>query len=136
MVASRSVGSVGGGRCRRRAALLGAAVVAGVSLAGAAYAAVPGEDGVIHGCYTADGTLRVIDPSSSDRRKRECTSRETAVSWNQEGPQGEAGPAGEPGPAGADGAMGPAGPAGEPGARGAQGEKGDTGRARRVPTVA
>jgi len=42
---------------------LGGAVVA-ASMAGTAYAAIPGGDGAIHGCYTkSGGTLRVIDAS-------------------------------------------------------------------------
>ena len=128
-------GSVRSSRGRRRAVLLGAAVVVGVPLAGVAYAAVPGEDGVIHGCYAADGALRVLDTASSDRRKRECTSRETAISWNQEGPQGNTGPAGpegEVGPQGDPGPVGEPGPQGEKGPQGEvgpQGEKGDAGAA-------
>ena len=131
-------GSVRSSRGRRRAVLLGAAVVVGVPLAGVAYAAVPDEDGVIHGCYAADGALRVLDTASSDRRKRECTSRETAIFWNQEGPQGSAGPAGtqgapgekgDPGPAGPSGEKGDTGPQGDVGPAGPQGPKGDTGAA-------
>ena len=97
---------------RRTLVVLTAAAVA-VSLTGAAWAAVPdGETNAIHGCYSQDGALRVIDPSSSDRKLRECTSKETAITWNQEGPSGEAG---LPGADGAQGVQGPAGPQGEPG---------------------
>jgi hypothetical protein len=38
--------------------------IATVALAGTAYAAIPGGDGTIHGCYAkSGGTLRVIDAS-------------------------------------------------------------------------
>ena len=71
-------------------------VVLGVMLiAGIAVASIPGPDGVIHGCYkTSDGKLRVIDSSAS------CASGETALAWNQTGPQGATGatgPQGTPG---------------------------------------
>ncbi len=61
-------------------------------------------DGLIHGCVkNRKGTLRVVsDPS-------ECKSRETPLSWNQQGPQGE------PGVDGVDGEPGEPGPEGPPG---------------------
>jgi hypothetical protein len=78
------------------------AAVAAASLAGTAYATIPGGDGVIHGCYAkSGGTLRVIDASVTN-----CKSGETALNWSQ---QGQPGPQGEPGPPG---------PQGEPGAPG------------------
>ena len=49
---------------------------------------------VINGCIKGNGTLKIVaDPS-------DCTSRETPISWNQAGPQGEPG---EPGPQGEPG---------------------------------
>jgi hypothetical protein len=65
-------------------------------------AAIPDPSGVIHACYRANGNLRLVDKSN-------CTSSETALTWNQTGPQG---PAGAPGPQGQSGAPGPAGVAG------------------------
>ena len=94
---------------RRRAAVVLTAAAVAVSLTGAAWAAVPDADERLHGCYSADGALRVVDPSSSDRKLRECTSRETAITWNQEGPAGAPGTAGAPGRRGS-GCAGPAGP--------------------------
>jgi hypothetical protein len=45
---------------------------------------IPGEDGVIHGCYNnSKGTLRVIDATTDS-----CNDRETAISWNQQGVPG------------------------------------------------
>src|SRR5688500_4540163 len=77
---------------RGRTVVVCAVAVVAVPLGGAAWAAVPeGETNVIHACYSREGALRVIDTSSGDRRLNQCTSKETALSWNQEGPQGESG---------------------------------------------
>jgi hypothetical protein len=91
------------------------AVVGTIVLASAiVYAAIPDPNGVFHGCYAkAKGTLRVIDPSTSN-----CSSKEVAITWNQTGLAGPAGPAGQSGPAGQ---TGPAGPAGPPGPAGVSG---------------
>jgi hypothetical protein len=63
-----------------------AALLAG----GVAYATIPDANGVIHGCYqTSKGDLREIDSSSST-----CKNGETALDWNQTGPQGPSGPRG------------------------------------------
>jgi len=78
-----------------------------VATGGLAVAAMPDEDGVIHACVSADGAIRVIDPSSSDPKKRSCKSTETSLNWNQQA---------EPGAAGAVGPAGPTGPAGPQGA--------------------
>ena len=87
--------------------LVGAVVAA--SLAGTAYATIPGGDGVIHACYAkSGGTLRVIDASVTN-----CKSGETALNWSQQG---------QPGPKGDPGGPGPAGPPGEQGEPGAPGE--------------
>lgn len=66
---------------------------------GAAIAAIPdSDDGEIHGCYDKSGTLRVIDAQAGAT----CTTgKETALVWNQEGPQGDPGTPGTPGSAGA-----------------------------------
>ena len=69
------------------------------------HAAIPDASGVIYACYRANGNLRLVDKSS-------CTSSETALTWNQTGPQG---PAGTPGP---QGATGPQGQPGTPGPAG------------------
>jgi hypothetical protein len=52
---------------------------------------------VIHGCYGPSGGLRVVTSST------DCRSPETAISWNQQGKQGEPGPQGKPGLAGPSG---------------------------------
>jgi hypothetical protein len=87
-------------RPRRPTAPLVISVLALVAaLGGVAYSAIPDPMGVIHGCYTTQGsrTLRIIDSAES------CTANETALNWSQQGP------------AGATGVQGPAGPQGPPG---------------------
>src|ERR1700734_1580528 len=95
----------------------GLAAVA-LAVAGTAYASIPDSGGVIHGCYLKGiGSLRVIDSPS-----QKCINGlETAIQWNQTGPQGPQGPAGP------KGATGPQGPAGGQGPQGDTGPKGDPG---------
>jgi Lamin Tail Domain len=99
-----------------RLKMLAALGVAVVALSGAALAAIPDGNGVIHGCRKVDGgALRVVARASA------CRSRERPLSWSQRGPAGPAGPAGATGaagPAGPKGATGPQGPAGPPGPAG------------------
>jgi hypothetical protein len=73
-----------------------------VALGGVAYSSIPDASGVIHGCYTTQGsrTLRVIDSAES------CLGSETALNWSQQGPAGPTGPAGAQGPQGAQGPPG------------------------------
>jgi Collagen triple helix repeat (20 copies) len=108
----------------RRGWAVGGAAVVLCTAAGLAYAAIPGSDSVIKGCYAKQsGDLRVIDAEAG----KTCLSSEIPLSWNQTGPtgppgakgekgdpgpQGLPGEQGEPGPQGIDGAQGPAGPAG------------------------
>ena len=68
-------------------------------------AAIPDPSGAIHACYRSNGNLRLVDKSG-------CTGAETALTWNQTGPQG---PAGAAGPAGTPGPQGAPGPQGQPG---------------------
>lgn len=107
-----------------------AATVAG---AGIGYAAIPGGDGVIRGCYaTSDGLLaiphakgdiRVVDSADA------CRTYERPLSWSQVGPKGDRGLQGIQGVPGKDGSTGPAGPQGVPGANGERGPQGETGGA-------
>lgn len=84
---------------REMVAAAASAVVASVLVASVAWAAIPGDGGVIQGCYTkVGGVLRVIDTA----RGQAChPSFETPISWSQAGPQG---PPGADGADGADGA--------------------------------
>ena len=90
----------------RRAILLALSTVFVLTVAGVAFGAIPGTDGVIHGCYLNDGSLRVIDTEAGAK----CRAGEIELFWNQTGPQG---PEGEQGPQGPQGLQGPQGPAGE-----------------------
>ena len=67
-------------------------VVLAALTAGVVQASIPDSSGVIHGCYSKkDGSLRAIDTGSGGT----CDAKkETALDWNQTGPQGPVGPAG------------------------------------------
>src|SRR5215207_5809794 len=74
--------------------IAGLLVAAGLAVAaGVAYATIPGQNGVIHGCYNKAGILRVIDASAGEA----CAAGETALEWNQQGPPGAQGPPGSAG---------------------------------------
>lgn len=106
---------------RMTAAALAALLVTG---AGLAYASIPDQNQVIHGCYkTLDGKLRVIDTGAGDS----CLSSEVSLDWNQQGPQGPTGPQGPQGPAGPSGSQGPQGIQGIQGPQGQQGPVGSGG---------
>jgi hypothetical protein len=88
-----------------------------LSVNGIASAVIPDSSGVINGCYVpSTGELRVAD--TQDGTPPVCSTRETALTWNQTGPAG---------PQGAPGAQGPAGGQGPAGARGAIGPRGRIG---------
>ena len=85
------------------------------ALAGAAWAAIPDASGEFHGCVNnRTGVLRVIDPSKTGFAGQCIIHRhgETAITWNQTGPQGPKGDTGSQGPAGPQGSQGPQGPQG------------------------
>jgi hypothetical protein len=81
-----------GGLLRRRSGplMLGAAAL--LALAAVAGAAIPdSDDGEIHACYQKNqGQLRVINAEDGEA----CRPSEKALTWNQEGVQGETGPRG------------------------------------------
>jgi hypothetical protein len=96
---------------------------------GALATAYASTNGIIHACVK-DGNLRILSANQT------CKSKETALDWNIQGPQGPKGDKGNPGPQGLKGDKGDTGPQGTPGAPGAkgdtgpqglQGDKGDTG---------
>ncbi len=78
----------------------------GVSALGVAVmVGIPDASGVIHACYSnSKGEVRLVESAS------DCKNNETAIAWNQTGPQGPQGPQGQ---------VGPQGPAGQPRAVGA-----------------
>src|SRR4051812_4864065 len=73
-----------------------ASAVTALLVGGIAWAAVPGRNGVISGCYNnKTGALRVIDAS-----KGKCPSGSTRLTWNQKGATGPKGATGVQGPQG------------------------------------
>ena len=111
-----------------RAAVFAAAALAVIGVvAGVAYATIPDGGGVIHACYqNLSGALRVIDTDAGDA----CHSSETALNFNQTGPQGPKGDQGDQGVQGEQGPRGDRGPqgsTGDQGVPGIQGPKGDDG---------
>lgn len=115
--------------------VLGGAAAALLAAGGVGWAAIPGADGTISGCYQKEsGALRLLDAAGGET----CRNSELAVSWSKTavgaqgpagpaGPQGERGPQGEPGPAGPQGEQGPQGDPGPAGPAGADGQRGETG---------
>ena len=82
-----------------RSKILVVLAIGAVAVAGAALAAIPDGNGIIHACRKIDGgALRVVAKSSA------CRSGERVLAWNKRGPAGPTGPAGPQGP------QGPAGP--------------------------
>lgn len=79
------------------------------ALGGAAWAAIPGPEGIIHGCYNKrTGVLRVIDTAAHGKCKR----GESELNWMEVGPPGPRGGGGPRGLRGETGATGPTGPVG------------------------
>ena len=74
------------------------AVVAIMAAAiGSVQATIPDSNGVVHACYKNNGAIRVVNSAAN------CKANETALTWNQTGPQGVPGPAGATGPSGLSG---------------------------------
>jgi Collagen triple helix repeat (20 copies) len=117
---------------RYRGRIAGFAAIGILATVGVAYAAIPGADGTIQGCYATSGGVLGI-PSKGDLRVvdsgTDCRANEQAISWNQRGPAGDTGPAGPVGPAGQKGDAGDSGPAGPAGPTGATGPAGPQGPA-------
>lgn len=87
-------------------AVLGVLAVVGV--VGVGFAAIPGSDGTIKGCYaTTNGLLLGIPYSKGDTRivdaGEPCRSYEQAVTWNQQGQPGTPGTNGTNGTNGVSG---------------------------------
>jgi len=110
----------------RRTIALAVAAVTLVAAATVAWGAIPGESGVIHGCYSnRSGALRVIDSEAAcpkgtsvlDWNHTGLSAYEVAVANGYSGTEAQwltsiVGPKGEKGDTGATGETGPAGPAG------------------------
>src|SRR2546423_12101714 len=95
-------------RSRRLWAALGAAAAVALGT-GVAFGSIPDTDGVIHACYnTTSGKIRVTD--ATNPKLAAClSSKEVALDWNRQGPEGPEGPVGPTGPAGPTGDTGPKG---------------------------
>lgn len=60
-------------------------VIVAAGGATAALASIPSANGVIHGCYSSTGALRVVNATT-------CPAGQKTLSWNQKGATGPAGP--------------------------------------------
>ena len=82
---------------RGHSTVLAAAAACGATLliGGIAWAAIPGDGGIINACYgKVGGVVRVIDTA---KREKCITGVETPISWNQQGAPGTPGAPGAPG---------------------------------------
>jgi Collagen triple helix repeat (20 copies) len=107
-----------------------AVVAVVIAAGGVTYAAIPDSGtSVYHACMLKNvGTIRIIDPSlPSSNATSHCSSFETAITWNQQGPKGEPGIQGLKGERGIQGVKGDQGIQGVKGETGATGLKGDNG---------
>jgi hypothetical protein len=70
---------------RKARVVMVAAGACGVILAAggatAALASIPSANGVIHGCYSSTGALRVVNATT-------CPAGQKPLTWNQKGPAG------------------------------------------------
>jgi hypothetical protein len=109
---------------RRRHVFIAAAVgLAASVLGGFGWAAIPGDGGLVQGCYDSGGNVKVVGALP-------CPKGYTPLAWNQagspgpqgiQGPKGDQGDRGERGLPGADGQNGADGQDGAPGAPGVTG---------------
>jgi hypothetical protein len=71
----------------RKLVSLAAIAVAVAAISGIGYAAIPGSNGVISACKDTKGSLKVIDVEAGQA----CGPNQQPLSWNQQGPRGDAG---------------------------------------------
>ena len=77
-------------KARTKLTMLLAGAVAALALGSLGWAAIPDAAGTIHGCYDRNsGQLRVTD--SETNQPKGCTTKESPLTWNQQGPEGPAG---------------------------------------------
>jgi hypothetical protein len=98
-------------RRMKRLLLPGALLVFGGLAVGLAFAAIPGPNGVIQGCYDNGGNLRVVDALP-------CSKGWKPLPWNQQGIQGVQGVKGDTGIQGIQGVKGDTGAKGDTGTSG------------------
>lgn len=134
-------------RRRRRGWALKVVLPSAIALAAGAAVAVgfpAGSGGVITACVNTVndgllgeniGVLRVIDTTATTTSSESfvgyplnaCSTDETSLTWNQQGPAGPQGPTGPQGSQGSQGNQGPAGVQGGQGPAGPQGNQGPAG---------
>ena len=93
---------------RKRLLTTAAATVVAVTIAGVAWASIPGPGNVYSACMLKGlGTIRLIDKSlPSTNFMSRCTDKEIEISWNQAGQPGLQGAKGDPGAPGRNGTNG------------------------------
>ena len=93
---------------RKRLLITAAATVVAVTMAGIAWASIPGPGKVYSACMLKGlGTIRLIDKSlPSTNLMSHCTDKEVEISWNQAGQPGLQGAKGDPGAPGMNGTNG------------------------------
>src|SRR5262245_53560325 len=70
--------------------LVVAGAVSALAIGSLAGAAIVDGNGAIHGCYDKQsGQLRVTDTATN--QPKGCTTKEAAITWNQQGPKGDPG---------------------------------------------
>ena len=95
----------------RTPTLVGLSLLAVGVVGGLVYAAIPGANGVILGCYDSGGNVKVVNALP-------CPKGYTPLQWNAQGVKGDKGDTGATGAAGAPGATGATGQTGATGAAG------------------
>lgn len=95
-----------------RGLVAGSVLVLVAAAGGIAYATIPDSGGIIHACYSPNGSegtngtpLNIVDSPGAT-----CSKGQREITWGQTGPQGLKGDKGDTGATGATGATGPAGP--------------------------
>ena len=77
-------------KARTKLTALLAGSVAALALGSLGWAAIPDAAGTIHGCYDRNsGQLRITDTETN--QPKGCSTKESPLTWNQQGPQGPAG---------------------------------------------
>ena len=106
-------------------AIAGATAIAGLAFAGSVAFSGASASMVINACvHKQNGNVRIVD------RADQCTTQESFVSWNVQGPKGDTGavgPRGDVGPQGEQGIQGIQGLQGEMGLEGPPGPQGEQG---------
>jgi len=104
-------------KLKRKSTILAFTALALLTTVGVGYAAIPGPNKVIQGCYDNGGNLRVVNALP-------CPKGHTPLQWNQQGVKGDQGIQGIQGIQGLKGDQGIQGSKGDQGLQGQQGTAG------------